>query len=178
LIPDKQFDGTFRIKRHMVDTIINHLAKRDTFWIKTVCRAGKETINPYVKFLCAMKMLCYGVSGSAFVDYHRFGETTSRRCISKLSRGLIECRALSEVYLRKPSKAGARRVTDMHHRVHKIPGMLGSLDVTKVHWKNCSTALKGQSQGKEKYASIALEVVVDYNLYFWHASFGFPPYHE
>jgi len=47
--PDKQFERTFRIKRHMVDTIINHLAKNDNFWIKTVCRAGKETINPYFK---------------------------------------------------------------------------------------------------------------------------------
>ena len=54
----------------MVDTIINHLAKRDNFWIKTVSRAGKQTINPYVKFLCAMKMICYGVSGNVFVDYH------------------------------------------------------------------------------------------------------------
>jgi hypothetical protein len=53
-------------------------------------------------------------------------------------------------------------------------GMLGSLDVTKVHWKNCPTALKGQIQGKEKYASIALESVIDYNLWFWHAYFGFP----
>ena len=63
----------------------------------------------------------------------------------------------------------------MHHQVHKIPGMLGSLDVTKIYWKNYPTALKGKFQGKEKYASLALEVVVDYNLWFWfHASFGFP----
>ena len=62
----------------MVDTIINSLAKRDNFWIKTVCRVGKETINPYVKFLCDIKMICYGVSASAFVDYHQLSETTSR----------------------------------------------------------------------------------------------------
>jgi len=40
--------------------------------------------------------------------------------------------------------------------------------------ENCPTALKGQFQGKEKYASLALESVVDYNLWFWDASFGFP----
>ena len=62
----------------------------------------------------------------------------------------------------------------MHKNVHKMPGMLGSLDVTKVHWKNCPTALKGQYQGREKYGSIALDSAVDYNLWFWHASFGFP----
>ena len=45
--PDMQFERTFRIKHHMVDSILNHLANRDSFWIKTVCRAGKDTINSY-----------------------------------------------------------------------------------------------------------------------------------
>eukprot|EP00804_Cyclotella_cryptica_P025463 CCRYP_017203-RA/>CCRYP_017203-RA protein AED:0.21 eAED:0.25 QI:0/0/0/1/0/0/2/0/134 len=49
-----------------------------------------------------------------------------------------------------------------------MPGMLGSLDVTKVHWKNCPTALKGQFQGQEKCATISLEAVSDQNLWFWH----------
>ncbi len=40
--------------------------------------------------------------------------------------------------------------------------------------KTCPTALKGQFQGREKHATIALESVVDYNLWFWYASFGFP----
>ncbi len=66
--PDKSFECTFCINRVMVDTIINHLAKRDSFWRQTVCRAGKPSISPYVKFLCGQKMLCYGVSASAFVD--------------------------------------------------------------------------------------------------------------
>lgn len=172
--PDKQFERTFRIKRHMVDTILNHLCRRNTFWVKTVCRAGKETINPYVKLLCALKMICYGISGHAFLDYHQFGESTSRRCVHHLVTGLVSCPALAEVYLRIPTKADSIKVTTMHKNVHKMPGMLGSLDVTKVYWKNCPTALKGQFQGREKYASIALEAVVDHNLWFWHASFGFP----
>ncbi len=71
--PDKSFECTFRIKRVMVDTIINHLAKRDSFWRQTLCRAGKPSISPYVKFLCGQKMLCYGVSASAFVDYFQMG---------------------------------------------------------------------------------------------------------
>ena len=172
--PDRQFERTFRIKRHMVDTILNHLARRSSFWTKTVCRAGKETINPYVKLLCGLKMICYGISGNAFIDYHQFGETTSRRCVHQLVVGLVTCPALAGVYLRKPSKSDAYKVTAMHQEVHKMPGMLGSLDVTKIHWKNCPAALKGQYQGREKIATIALECVVDYNLWFWHASFGFP----
>ena len=68
------------------------------------------------------------------------------------------------MYLRKPSKADVQRAREMHPQVHKILGMLGSLDVIKVYWKNCPTALKGQFQGKN--ASLALEVVVDYNMWF------------
>ena len=51
--------------------------------------------------------------------------------------------------------------------------MMGSLDLTKVHWKRCPTARKGQFQGREKFPSIGLEAVVDNNLWFWHAAFGF-----
>lgn len=52
--------------------------------------------------------------------------------------------------------------------------MLGSLDVAKVHWKNCLITLKGQFQCWEKYASIGMESVVDTNLWFWQSAFGFP----
>ena len=119
-------------------------------------------------------MICYGVSAHALLDYHEFGETKSHCCVHHLVTGLVSCCALAEVYLQKPSKADAHKVTNMHRDVHKMPGMLGSLDVTKVHWKNCPTALKGQFQGQEKCATIALEAVVDFNVWFWHASFGFP----
>ena len=172
--PDKSFKHTFCIKRAMVDTIINHLAESDRFWRQTVCRAGKPSISPHVTFLCAQKMLCYGISSSAFVDYFQMGETTSRRCLSKLTRGMVDYKALANVYLRKPTQSDARNIVWLHEKVHKIPGMMGLLDVTKVHWKNCPTAWKGQFQGREKYAGLGLEAVVDNNLWFWHAAFGFP----
>jgi hypothetical protein len=66
---DKHFERTFRIKQHMMDTIITNLAHYNTFWIKTVCRADKESISLYVHFLFAQTMLCYGISASAFINY-------------------------------------------------------------------------------------------------------------
>jgi hypothetical protein len=42
--------------------------------------------------------------------------------------------------------------------------MLVSLHVTKVYWKNCRTATKGQFQGKEKFAAIGPESAVDHSL--------------
>jgi hypothetical protein len=45
---------------------------------------------------------------------------------------------------------------------------------TKVHWQNRLIFLKGQYDGKDKFASIGLEAVAENNLWFWHAAFGFP----
>ena len=115
--PDKSFERTFRITRSMVETLVTHLAKKHSFWRKTVCRAGKPTICPYVKFLMGMKMLCYGVSGNAFVDYFQMGESTTRRCVSNLTKGIVCCRALANQYLQKPMKSDARNIVAMHERV-------------------------------------------------------------
>ena len=73
-VSDKSFERTFRITRSMVETLVTHLAKRDSFWRQTVCRAGRPSICPYVKFLMGMKMICYGVSGNAFVDYFQMSD--------------------------------------------------------------------------------------------------------
>jgi hypothetical protein len=117
----------------MVDMLVKHLAKRHSFCRQTVCRAGKPTICPYVKFLIAMKMICHVVSSNAFVDYTQMGETTTRRCVCSLMKGLVNCPALADIYLQRPSRSNARKIVALHEQVHKIPGMMGSLDVTKVH---------------------------------------------
>ena len=111
---------------------------------------------------------------SAFIDYFQMGETTCQRCVSKFPCGLVNSHILPKVYLRKPTKSNACNVTQLHNHAHKIPGMLGSLEMTKVYWKNCRIHLKGQFQGQEKYAASNLKSVVDTNLWFWHAVVGFP----
>lgn len=171
---DKQFERTFRIRRSMVDYIIGHLAREDTFWTQTIDSRGKLSIHPHVKFCAAQKMMCYGVSFSAFKDYFQMGESTARLCMSKLSRGIVECPEIAEVYLRNPSKSDARRIAKMHKEVHGINGMMGSLDVTKIPWQNCPAAWKGQFVGKEGVPTLGLEAVADYNLWIWHSAFGFP----
>ena len=174
IFDDKQFERTFRIKRSMVDYIIGHLAKTDRFWIQTRDAVGQLSIHPHVKFLAAQKLICYGVSFSAFKDYFQMGESTAALCVSHLCRGIVNCPAIADVYLRTPTKDDAKRIERLHHETHGIRGMLGSLDVTKVVWENCPAALKGQYQGKEKVATIGLEAVADHNLWIWHRAFGFP----
>jgi hypothetical protein len=66
----------------------------------------------------------------------------------------------------------ARRITELHQLQHGIDGMVGSLDCMYVSWKNCPVAWQGQFHGKEEYPTMVLEVMCNYNLYFWHHEFG------
>ena len=50
--------------------------------------------------------------------------------------------------------------------------MIGSLDCSRTHWKNCPKAWQGSYKGKEKKPTIIMEAVADYNLWFWHCSYG------
>ena len=54
--------------------------------------------------------------------------------------------------------------------------MFGSLDCMHIPWKNCPMAWKGSyTTGKDKKTqpTLVLEALCDYNLWFWHAAFGF-----
>jgi len=71
------------------------------------------------------------------------------------------------------TKADAERVTQLHFQQHGVHGMLGCLDCMHVVWKNCPVALQGAFTGKEGTPTLVLEAMSDFNLWIWHASFGF-----
>jgi hypothetical protein len=112
-----------------------------------------------------MKMICYGVSFSAFSDYYQMGESTAKLCYNKLCQGIIKYPAISDYSLRYPLKSDARRIVSLHKSVYGIDGCLGCLHVTKIHWAACPKAWKGQFEGKEGYPTIRLEAVADNNLW-------------
>lgn len=61
---------------------------------------------------------------------------------------------------------------ELHNNQHGVAGMVGSLDCMHVGWKNCPVAWQGTHKGKEGHPTIVLEAMADYNLFIWHASFG------
>ena len=174
IFKDRQFERVFRIAKSKAEWIIGNLAKYDPFWTQTYDAIGRPSIAPEVKFLAAQKKLCYGVSFSAFQDYFQMGDSTARLCVSKLTRGIVNCPEIADVYLRNMTRSDAKKTTELHQDKHEIDGMLGSLDVMKVHWGNCPIAWKGQFKGKEGVPTIGLEAFCDYNLWIWHDCFGFP----
>ncbi len=171
---DRQFERTFHIKRSMVESILSKLVETDSFWVQSIDCCGRESIDPIVKFLGAQKLICFGVSFSAFKNYFQMGESTARLCLRKLTKGIVLCSSISDYYLRTPSKSDARKIVALHKKVYGIDGCMGCLDVTKIHWGACPVAWKGQFEGKEGFPTIGLEAVSDYNLWIWHNAFGFP----
>jgi hypothetical protein len=110
------------------------------------CKSSDETSDG----IMGLKILAFGSSPSAFIDYFQMGLTTARKCLIHLTRFLANDAATQSVYLRKMSRADANRVTGMHYRQHGVVGMIGSLDCMHVFWRLCPVAWQGQQRGKEK----------------------------
>ena len=100
---------------------------------------------------------------SAFVDYFQIS----------ILFGMILCREFDQAiqalymkdYLRVPNELDFHNINELHHHVHGVDGMLGSLDCSCT-WKNCPKAWAGSYQGKEYNPSIILEGISDYHMFF------------
>jgi hypothetical protein len=100
------------------------------------------------------------------------GETTARQCVIQFANAISNYEELRQCFFHQMTHTNAQNVCQLHKQQHRIDGMIGLLDCMHVYWKNCHVAWQGQYQGKEKYPTIVLDVMCDYNLYFWHHKFG------
>jgi Plant transposon protein len=172
---DRQFERTFRVTRTIVEELSLVLGNADPFFRETYDVAKRTPgICPYAKILFALQMLAFGVSPSALLHYYQMGETTARLGFKKLCKIMAHSPALRARYFRKMTRSDAMKVSDLHHRVHGVQGMVGSLDCMHVVWKNCPIVWQGSYSGKEKVPTLVLEAMADHNLFFWHAAFGWP----
>ena len=62
----------------------------------------------------ALKVNAYGVAANAFHDYFQMGESTARKCCECFNEAIAQCKELTAIYLRKMTKADARRVSQLH----------------------------------------------------------------
>ena len=172
LFDDRMFERTFRVTKQIANIILQLAGSSDPFFSDRVDGLGKRGICPNVKFLMGLKLMAYGCSPSAFMDYFQMGETAARQCLLRLCTVLSSHPDLTSVYLRAMSRNDARNISRLHEEQHGVSGMIGCLDCMHVLWKNCPVAWQGQTTGKEKKPTIVLEAFTDHNLFFWHASFG------
>jgi hypothetical protein len=151
------------------------LGNEDTFFQETVHRqSGLPQIDPKAKLLLCLKVLAFGVLPMAFLDFFQMGERAALDALGKFRKIVTASEILRSLYLRKMTRADAKRVSDMHFDRYGVEGLVGSLDCMHAYWKNCPMEWRGQFKGKEKWPSLVLEAVADANLFIWHAAFGYP----
>jgi len=113
----------------------------------------------------ALKLLAYGVSPSAFIDYFQMSLSTARLCLKKLCLVVANDEGLRQDFYRTMTRSDAMKLSDMHFEKHGVRGMLGSLDCSHVFWRCCPFAWQGQYQGDKGTPTIVLEAVIDHNLW-------------
>ena len=147
LFNDRMFERTFRVSKQIANIILQVAGSSDPFFTDRVDGLGKAGICPKVKILMGLKLMAYGCSPSAFMDYFQMGETTARQCLLRLCSVLSSHPDIISVYLREMSQSDARKVVQLHEEQHGVSGMLGCLDCMHVSWKNCPVAWQGQTTG-------------------------------
>ena len=123
------------------------------------------------KLLLPLKCLAFGVPPHTFQDYFQMSRILARECCIQYDVAIDLL--YKEEYLRVPTKEDLIGIVKLHRAKHGVNGMFGSLDCMHTYWKNCPKAWAGSYKGKEKKPSIVLEAISDYNLWFWHASYGY-----
>jgi hypothetical protein len=173
LFNGREFQNMLRVSRSRFERILQALAGSHHFYRSEAKDAfGRVGASVEAKVMIALKSLAFGVAPEAFRDYFSMSSTFAKTCFNMFVHNIPLL--YKDEYLRGPSKDDIRRILKLHYVKHNINGMVASMDCMHVNWKNCPKGFQSAFKGKEDKPSIALEAAADYNLWFWHVSFGYP----
>ncbi|KAJ9555173.1 hypothetical protein OSB04_009787 [Centaurea solstitialis] len=171
--PEKTFKRRFRMSRNLFTRIVYDLYTRYPYFQQQYDATGLPGLSTHQKCTAAIRQLAYGITGDAWDDYVRMGESTARKCLNHFVEGIIQM--YGKVYLRKPTYEDIQQLYAAHDDRHGFPGMLGSLDCMHWEWAMCPVAWQGQyHRGDKPHPSIILEAAASQDTWIWHAFFGCP----
>jgi hypothetical protein len=172
LFQDQGFKEMFRITKRRFETLYQQMVVAIPFFQVGADAFGKRGASTYAKLLLPLKCMAFGIPSKALCDYFQMSQTLARECYRQFTKS---CKLLfQEEFLRIPTPADLKALNALHFAQHEVKGMVGSLDCMHIAWKNCAKAWQGAYQGKAGKPTLILEAACDYNLWFWHASFGYP----
>ena len=168
----REFDSMFRISRSRFQRLMEDFAATgDPFYLSTEDCFGHEIASFEARMLLPLKSIAFGVPPKTFRDYFQMSKTLARDCCINFYRKIRT--VYESEYLRTPTKEDLKAITRLHQNVHKVPGMVGSLDCMHTYWKNCPVAWQGSYKGSKSKPSIVLEAMSDHHLFFWHCAYGY-----
>ena len=167
-----EFKLMFRLSKERFQVLMEDVqASGITFYKKRGNLVDCDQSSLEAQLLLPIKCLAYGVPAHTFMDYFQMSREYARECCRQFDMAIK--RIYAQEYLRLPSVADVKSIVKLHRAVHKVDGLIGSLDCSHTMWKNCPKAWAGSYTGKPGSPSILLEAVVDYHMFFWHASYGY-----
>ena len=145
--PSTIFDNTsfqqiFRISWNVYDLLETSLQEHSFFNVEEYDICGQPNIFNDTKILLSLKHLGY-CSTNAWRDYFQVGELTGWLAVEMFCSCVAHNPVLHAHYLCTCMEEDAKHVSLLHEDVHRIPGMLGSLDCMRVYWKNCPIPYQG-----------------------------------
>lgn len=168
LYGDGKFQATFRVTKQRFQRIHDGImGSGNPFFFPPRHNAQVST---FARILYPLKTLAHGTSRTAFEDYYQFSNTFAGECSKEFDLAIGAL--YTAEYLRRPTADDLKRIELLHFKQHGVRGMYGSLDCMHSMWKNCPKAWQQSFVGKVGKATIVLEAISDYNLWFWHVFFG------
>lgn len=170
-LDDFGFQRHFRISKSRFERIIQDVGNAHIpFYRNNIAADGRIGSSMEAKLLLPLKCLAYGVPPHCFQDYFQMSAELARQCCNTFDTTIKK--VYQGEYLRLPTDNDVKAIFNLHHSIHGIKGMFGSLDCSHTYWKNCPKAWQGSFKGKEQKPSVVLEAIADHHLWFWHASYG------
>ena len=172
LFPDNQFVRQFRITPQRFQRLFMDVGNSGIpYYINRVDAKGDVGASMEARLLLPLKTIAYGVPSECFRDYFQMSETMAETCMEEFD-AMIKLLYKDE-YLRCPTEEDVKAIVKLHKAIHRIDGMLGSLDCMHTVWKNCPVAWQASYKGQKKVPTLVLEAACDYHMWFWHAAYGF-----
>ena len=145
LFDGREFETMFRISRRRFEAICQDIGNSgDSFFLTTHDAQGRPAASLYARLLLPLKTLAYGVPTHTFRDYFSMSKGLARDCCFEFDRIMKDL--YQEEYLRLPTPEDLENIDLLHRKIHRVPGMYGSLDCMHTHWKNYPKAWQGQYQ--------------------------------
>ncbi len=124
------------------------------FYLDLQGRQGKSSSCLEVMLLYPLMTLAFDVPYSAFVNYFQISIQFGMKLCCEFGSA-IKALYMCE-FLRMPNDVNLRNITELHHDIHRLSGMLELLDCCRTKWKNCPQAWASTYQGKENKKQLIL----------------------
>jgi hypothetical protein len=140
----------------------------------SLCR-GKNIFRPSkiipveLKVLACLRILGRGSCADEITELssEMIGESTVYTIFREFVEGMAE--RVYDMYITEPTGLYLQEVLKVYARLG-LPGAMGSMDCSHIHWGKCPKEIKFACKGKEKYPSLAFLTIVDHFRRIWHCS--------